>query len=89
VLSARSTNPAITSPVTVPPLVKERIRFATIVRRHFGEHGLLSGSTCWMTGELEHDVATPFAQRLLAGFGQLLETSELEFRYLETDASDS
>ena len=43
VLSARSTKPAITSPVTVSPLVKVKIRFVTIVRRP-----ITSASTaCW------------------------------------------
>src|SRR5213593_2980374 len=33
---------------------------------HFGEQGLLGRSTCRLAGQLEDDVATPFAERLLA-----------------------
>jgi hypothetical protein len=68
---------------------KDQVRDDRSETDHFGEHGLFDGSTCRMMGGLDHDVATPFAQRLLAGFGQELETGELGFRDLETDASDS
>jgi len=54
---------------------------------HFGEQGLLGGSACRLAGELEDDVATPFAERLLTGFGQTPEAIEVGIGDPECDGS--